>query len=429
MNEGAEEYLKEVENPTELKRVLTFEVPRDRVEKEITDIVKGIGKDINLPGFRPGKAPVDIIRARFGKTAEKEAIEKLIPEAYQKALAKESLRPVLPAEISEMKYEDGKPLSFQIAIEVYPGVKVGEYKGIKVKREVKPVADVDIDREVESLCERLSRFDKLDRPSETGDVVVVDYWRLGADGKTIRGSRTANYPFELGAKGMFKEFDEGLAGVSAGDTMTITVKYADDFHQEEVRGKTVEFGIEVKQVGRRIVPELNEEFAKSLGVASADEVKTKIRETMQASSEAEATNQAKREIVRQVVEKSDFEVPQGLVDRALESMMKSYKEEFDGSTDPTAAEKLTEIEEKLRPLAVNLVKEEFIIADIAERESIVVEDGDIEAILTTIAGRSGTPVEEVRKKATESDEIDHWRRDVMKKKVLDFLYANAEVEG
>jgi len=429
VNAGAEEYLKEVQSPSDLKRVLTFEVPRDRVEKEITDIVKGIGKDISLPGFRPGKAPADIIRARFGKTAEKEAIEKLIPEAYQKALEKESLRPVLPAEISEMKYEDGKPLSFQIAIEIYPPVKVGEYKGIKVKREVKPVEDADVDREVQGLCERLSRFEKLDRPSETGDVVVADYWRLGTDGKMIRGSRTANYPFEMGAKGMFKEFDEGLAGVSVGDTKTITVKYADDFHQEEVRGKTVEFGIEVKQVGRRIVPELNDEFAKSLGVESVDEVKTKIRETMQESGETEATSQAKREVVRQVVEKSDFEVPQGLVDRALESMMKSYKEEFDSSKDPTAAEKLTEMEEKLRPLAVNLVKEEFIIADIAERESIVVEDSDIEAIITTIAGRSGTPVEEVRKKASESDEIDHWRRDVLKKKVLDFLYANAEVEG
>jgi len=429
VNEGAEDYLKEVESPTDLKRVLTFEVPRDRVEKEIMDIIKEIGKDMTLPGFRPGKAPMDIMKARFGKTAEKEAIEKLIPEAYQKALEKESLRPVLPAEISEMKYQDGEPLTFQVAIEIFPGVEVGEYKGVKVRREVKPVEDTDVDREVESLCDRLSRFDKLDRPSETGDVVVADHWRLGQDGKMIRGSRTANYPFELGAKGMFKEFDEGLAGVTVGETKTITVKYADDFHQEEVRGKTVEFGIEVKQVGRKVIPELNEEFAKSLGVESADEVRAKIRETLQESSEAEAVTQAKREIVRLVVEKSDFEVPQGLVDRAFESMMKSYNEEFAVSKDPTAQEKLTEIEEKLKPLAVNLVKEEFIIADIAERENIVVEDSDIEAILTTIAGRSGTSIEEVRKKASESDEINHWRRDVLKRKVLDFLYANAEVEG
>ena len=429
MNQGAEEYLKDVQSPSDLKRVLTFEVPRDRVEREISGIIKAIGKDISLPGFRPGKAPADIIRARFGKTAEKEAIEKLIPEAYQKALEKESLRPVLPAEISEMEFEAGKPLSFQIAIEIYPPVKVGEYKGIKVKREVKPVEDADVDSEVQGLCERLSRFENLDRPAETGDVVIADYWRLGTDGKTIRGSRTANYPFELGAKGMFQEFNEGLTGVSPGDTRNITVKYSDDFHQEEVRGKTVEFGLEIKRVGRRILPELNDEFAKSLGVESADEVKTRMRQTMQETNEAEATNQAKREVVRRVVERSDFEVPQGLVDRALESMMKSYREEFDASKDTTAAEKLTEMEEKLRPLAVNLVKEEFIIADIAERENIVVEDSDIEAIITAIAGRSGTPVEEVRKKASESDEIDHWRRDVLKKKVLDFLYANAEVEG
>lgn len=429
MNEAAEEYLKEVHSPTNLKRVLTFEIPRDRVEKETSGIIKDIGKDVSLPGFRPGKAPMDIVKARFGKTAEKEAIEKLIPEAYRKALEKESLRPVLPAEISEMDYKEGQPLTFQVAIEIYPEVKPAEYRGVKVKRQAKKIEDADVDREIEGLCQRLSRFDKLDRPSETGDVVVADYWRIGKDGKMIRGSRVANYPFELGAKGMFQEFNEGLAGLNVGDTKTITVKYADDFHQEEVRGKTVDFGIEVKQVGRKAVPELNEELAKSLGVDSVDEIRSRIRKTLEEQSAAEAENQVKREIVRRVVEKSDFEVPQGLVDRALESMMKSYTQEFDASKDPTAQEKLTEMEEKLRPLAVNLVKEEFIIADIAERENIVVEQSDIEAILTTIAGRSGTPVEEVRKKAVESDEIDHWRRDVLKRKVLDFLYANAEVEG
>jgi trigger factor len=425
---NAEEYLKGVESPTDLKRILRFEVPRERVEREIDAIIKELRKDLSLPGFRKGKAPLDLVRSRFAETAKKEAIEKLIPEAYRNALDKESLRPVLPAEISSMEYGTEGPLSFEIAIELFPKIELDHYKGVKVKKETKPVEDADVERELEGLRQRLARFEKLEREAQIEDIVVMDYWRLGGDDRPVRGSRVTNYPAEIGGGGVVKDFDDALLGVSKGDNKTIDVTYPDDFPQEDLRGKQVRFGIEVKEVGRRVVPELDEELAKAMGLDSVEALKQKVQDGLKVAHEQEAIRKAQHDILSSVIEKSSFEVPDGLVNMGLESMMKSYQEEYERSGAPDVADKLDEIRERLRPLAINVVKEQFIIDDIAKRETIRVQEAEIEEVLKSVASQAGVSVDEARKRANESEQLDRWRRDILKRKVLDFLFEHAEIE-
>lgn len=421
-------YLKEVERPTTLKRVLQFEVPRDRVEHEIEGIIAGIRREVSMPGFRKGKAPLDLVRARFAETAEKEAIEKLIPEAYQKALRTESLRPVLPAEISNMRFGSEGPLVFQIAIEVHPEVEIKRYKGIKAHKSTKPVEEADIDREVEALRGRVARFEKLEREAGVHDIVVMDYWRVGADGKQIRGSRVTNYPAEIGAGGLVKQFNDSLMGVKKGDKKTITVTYPEDFVQEELRGRSVTFGVEVKDIGRMVLPEVNEDFAKMMGLDSVEAVRAKLKENLEAVYEEEALRKTKQDILNTIVQESSFEVPDGLVQMGLESLMKPYREQQEKVGDSETAEKLGQMKERLRPIAVNAVKEHFIVVDIARRENIAVGDDEIEEVLKSIADRAGISVDEARQQAARSEEIDRWRRDMLKDKVLDFLLGHADVK-
>jgi trigger factor len=428
MTKDGGEYLKEVKSPTNLKRVLEFEIPRERVEQEIAGIIQGIKKEIALPGFRKGKAPLDMIKARFAETAQKEAIEKLIPEAYQKALLKESLRPVTPAEISNMEYGAEGPLSFQIAIELFPEVDIKEYKGIKTKKETKMVEEADIDKELDGLRERMAQFEKLEGAAETGNVVVMDYWRVGDDEKPVPGSQVTGYPAEIGAGGLVQDFNDGLVGVRKGDRKTIEVTYPDDFPQEEMRGQSVTFGVEVKEVGRKILPDFGEPFAKTLGLDSMESVRSKIKEGLALSLEQESIRKMKQEILQSIVENSRFDVPDGLVDMGLDSMMKSYREQETKAEDDEARKKLDEMRERLRPLAVNIVKEQFIIDDIAKRETITVEDGEIEEVLKSIADRTGITIDEARRRAAESDEVGRWRRDILKGKVLDFLLEHADVK-
>ena len=398
------------------------------MEDEIESIIEGIRKEVALPGFRKGKAPLELVRARFQQTARKEAIEKLIPQAYEKALAKESLRPVLPAEISDMEYGGEGPLTFRVAIELFPQVEVKRYKGISVKKDLREVTDQDVDRQIEALRERFAGFEKLDREAAADDVVVVDYWRLGADGKRIPGSKIANYPVQLGGAGVVKEFNDGLAGVRKGDTKTIEVTYPEDFGQEDLRGKTIAFGLEVKDVGRRVVPELDEEFMKMLAVDSVDDLRTKVSEQLAAAMDNEATANMKRSVLNTIVQESTFEVPEGMVKMALDSMMESYRKEYEHPDVKDGDERLAEIRQRLHPVAVNIVKEQFIIDHLAKEEKIAVEESDFDALVRSIAERSGMSPEDVRPRLADSEELDRWRRETLKNKVLDFLLENADTQ-
>jgi trigger factor len=429
MAEKAGEYLKEVKSPTELKRVLEFEVPRERVEDEIHDIIEGIRKDVALPGFRKGKAPLEMVMARYGETARKEAIERLIPEAYEQALKKEALKPALPAEISDLKYGEDGPLAFHIAIELYPKIDLKPYAGVKVAKAAKPVEDGDVEREIGNLRERLAKYEKVEGPLESGQIAVLDYWRIGEDEKPVKGSRVANHPVEIGSGKLVKEFDEGLVGAARGETKAIEVTYPDDVPDAEMRGKTVRFGAEVKETMRKVLPGLDEDFAKMFGAESLDALKAKVREGLAAAYEQEATSQAKQEVLHKVTEENFFEVPEGFVSMALESMLKPYREEFEKEGDAETTEKLAQLTERLKPIAVKLVKEEFIVDEIAKRENIAAEEKDIEAILAALAKRKGISVEEARAEAAKSEETGRWRRDIVRNKVLDFLFRNAEVEG
>ncbi len=427
MGQQEDKYLKEISSPSELRRVLSFEVPRERVEEEIEQIIKDIRKELALPGFRKGKAPLELVRARFSETAKKEAFEKLIPLAYQRALERENLDPVLPGEISGMEYGSEGPLRFQIAIELYPRVVVKDYKGVKVTKEVKDVEDGDIEAEVENLRQRFATFEKMEKEAEPGDVVIIDYWRVGSDGKPIRGSKVSNYPVEIGSGSVVKDFNDALVGMKAGEEKMVEVLYPDDFPNEDLRGKRANFGIELKAVGRRIVPEANQEFAKMFGAESMEDLRSKIGESLEKSNEQEAQAKAKRQIMNTIVTESEFDVPDGAVELALQSLMKSYREEY-GLDQEVDEEKLKEIKERLRPLAINIVKEQFIIVEIARREGIKVKDDDINLIARSIAERAGLSVDEVMKRARESDEIGRWRQDIIRQKVLDFLYEHAEAE-
>jgi trigger factor len=237
----------------------------------------------------------------------------------------------------------------------------------------------------------------------------------------------SNYPAEIGGGNLVKEFNEELVGVKKGDRKVIEVTYPEDFSQEDLRGKSVRFEIEVKDVGRRVLPEINEDFAKAVGLASVEEVKAQVTEGLKSSYEQEAARKARHDILNSIIEESAFEVPEGMVTMGLESMLKSYREEYEKSGAPDIEQKLADIRGRLRPLAVNLVKEQFIVDDIANKENIIVEDSEIEEVIRSIAAQTGISVEEARKRAIDSDEIGRWRRDMLKGKVLDFLLEHADV--
>lgn len=427
MSDNEDLYLKQITSPSNLKRILSFEVPRQRVESEIEEILKNIRKEVELPGFRKGKAPLSLVRSRFAETAKKEALERLIPEIYGRALKKHDFHPVLPGEVSEIEFEGDGPLKFQVEVELYPQVVIGEYKGIKVKKQIRPVADSDVDSEIQALRERLAMFERVDRQACEGDVVIVDYWRIDQSGNPVPDSKVNNFPVELASQDLVKDFKQALLGVTKGETKVVDVTYPQDFPRPELRGKQARFQVEVKEVGRMILPEVDDDFARRVGAETLLDLRLQIRQMLEKARNDEAEERAKRELLSTVASQSDFEVPDGIVKLMLERMVESYvgREGLDRQDDE---EKIRQVKERLEPLARNMVKEEFVVVEIAKREGIKVEDSEIESLARSIAERVGRSTEEVMKIAKQRNEIGRWRQDMMRDKVLAFLYENALIE-
>ena len=420
-------YLKEMTSPSTLKRVLQFEVPRDKVEKEINDMIEKVRKEIKVDGFRKGKVPKELAQARYAETAQQEAIEKVIQEAYSDVLEKESLRPVTPASVTALEFDEGQPLAFTVEIEILPEIKIEKYKGMTAKKIAREVEDKDVDAEVENLRERLSTSTSVDREAANGDIVAIDYWRIDDEGKEVAESKITGFPFELGKQNVLREFDDGLVGVKKGDSKEIDVTYPEDFEHEEIRGKTVKFGVTVNDVKNKVLPELTDDFAIQVGADSLLDLRLKVRESIQKMYDDDAKSKMKGEIMQAVIEANPFEVPEAMIEASLDAMMETYKKGPDPETEE-AKQQLADLREKMRPVAVNVVKEQFIIDEIAKREGITVDEGDIREVMSAYAERMNVPVEQVRDWATKSGEIKRWRHSILGDKVTNLLLDSAEVE-
>jgi trigger factor len=421
-------YLKEIKSPSTLKRVLEFEVPRDRVEREINGLIESVRKEAKVDGFRKGKVPKDLVRARYARTAQQEAIEKVIQGAYSEVLERESLKPVTPASVTDLNFGEEGPLTFAVEIEILPEITVENYKGVRVKKIEREVEDKEVDAEIENLRERFSTSNSVDREAAVRDIVAIDYWRIGEDGNEIADSKVTGFPFELGKQNVLKEFDEGLVGARKGDSKQISVTYPDDFEQEEIRGQTVLFGVEVNDVRNKVLPELTDDFAIQAGADSLLDLRLKVRESIQRMYDDDAKSKMKREIMEAIIEANPFEVPQAMIEASLDAIMETYEKRADRD-DESLKQQLADLREKMRPVAVNVVKEQFIIDEIAKREGIQVEQADIEEVISSFAERMKAPPDRVREWAMKSGEMKRWHHSILGDKVTDLLLKSAEVEG
>ncbi len=420
-------YLKEMTSPSTLKRVLQFEVPRAEVEKQTNDMIEKVRKEIKVDGFRKGKVPKELAKARYADTAQQEAIEKVIQEAYGEVLEKQALRPVAPASVTALDFDDDQPLTFTVEIEILPEIKIEHYKGMKAKRVKREAEDKDVDAEVENLRERFSTSTAVDREAAHGDIVAIDYWRLDDDGKEIPDSKITGFPFELGKQNVLREFDEGLVGARKGDSKEISVTYPDDFEQKEIRGKTVKFGVAVSEVKNKVLPELTDDFAIQVGADSLLDLRLKVRESIQKMYDDDARSKMKGEIMQAVIEANPFEVPEAMIEASLDAMMDTYNKGPDAKSEEMKRQ-LADLREKMRPVAVNVVKEQFIIDEIAKREGITVEQADIENVMSAYAERMNVPPDQVRDWAMKSGEIKRWHHSILGDKVTNFLLDSAQVQ-
>ncbi|MBO1002627.1 trigger factor [Pseudogracilibacillus auburnensis] len=374
--------------------VLTINVSSDEFNQALDKAFKKVVKDVSLPGFRKGRIPRPIFEKRFGvESLYQDAVDIILPKAYGEAIDQTEIFPVDQPNIDIEEIERGKDLVFTCEVTVKPEVKLGEYKGLEVEEESVEVTDEDVENELKALQESQAELVLKEEGSiEEGNTVVIDFEGFLED-EAFEGGKGENHPLEIGSGQFIPGFEEQLIGKEAGEEPEISVTFPADYHAEDLAGKEALFKVKIHEVKEKELPELDDEFAKDVDedVETLEELKAKKKEELQKEKEQTAENNKREQLIEQVTDKAEVDIPEAMIDTELDQMMKEFEQrlqmqgmnlenyfQFSGQSED-------ELKEQMKNDAEKRVKTNLTLEAILDAEEIEVSEEDIDAELTEMA--------------------------------------------
>lgn len=414
-----------VNKPKEWKRVLNITVPREEVESAFDRKLKEYRGRLKLPGFRPGKAPKELIKGKYGEAIRAEMIEDIIQKSYEAACKDHELVPISSAKLNDLKAQEGDPITFTIEIEVEPEVEIKNYRKLKVKVNPSKIKAADVDKVIEDLRGRLATFEDVDRPSKKGDFLTLEYQRVLVDGQERSDVSSPQYPIEIGSS-KIKEFDKGLIGKKAGETAELSIRFPKDYGDKEIAGKHGTFTIKVLKVQQRNLPEIDEEFFKKVGDAKDEaELRERITKDLEAREMERAKNEAYDRAIDTLIKDNPFEVPPSRVDQYIDHMHEQVKQYTQpGQPEPTREQ----VEERYRDTATRTLKRYRIVEYVASKENIKATQEEVDAQIKRLAERYGQPFDTVKQTLRQNGTTNRIRQDIREQKTLDFLIGEYQPE-
>lgn len=416
----------EVTNPC--LREVSVEVPAEVVEKERQAVVSKYSKLARVPGFRKGKVPTSIVKQRFSEDINQELLESLLPRYLREETDKQKLVPVSQPRVVDLHMHEGEPLKFKASFEILPEFEVPGYQDVKAEKEDTSVSDEDVQKALDNLREQHATYENVE---EDRALVDGDFAQAGFTGTSDEeGAQPVDIPevlVEIGGSNTIPEFSENLRGAKVGEERSFDVKYAEDYGEQRLAGKTVHYKVNVKGIKKKVMPEANDEFAKELGgnFNSLDELKGKIREGMEHEKAHQAEHKAKDKIIEDLVTKYDFAVPESLVDNAIDARLERGMRAL--AAQGMKVEDMRKMDwgrlrEGQREAARREVKASLVLEKIADAEKIEVTDEELDREVQAVAQQTQQPVDAVRERLTENGGVDRIRTRLRNDKALDFLY-------
>ena len=393
---------------SETRKALSVEIPPDIVEAEIERIAGRYGKTAKVPGFRPGKVPTHIVRQRFKDAILHDLAHEVIPRAIDDVLRERSIEPVDTPDVTDVVVEEGKPRSFKATFETLPAVEPGSYEGVSLHRKAAVLEVGEVDRTLSRLRQRAARFEPVeDRASDLGDTLLVDVVRTprqklivmpGEAAEPEKPESMENVSVELGSPANPPGFDEQLVGVTAGDEKTFDTTYPEDFTIEELRSQTVGYRVTVKGIRRRVVPPLDDELAKELGLGSLDELRARVKQDLEHEAAHEADRQLRADLLKELSSRVSIELPVSMVDREIDRRLEEFVGRlFQQGVDPMKAGiDWKQFRDEQRSAAEDTVRAALLLDEIAKRESIAVTADDVRQEIEEYAAQSGREPAAVR---------------------------------
>jgi trigger factor len=414
------------------KHSLDITVPVVEVEKETERVVAEIQKKVKLPGFRPGKAPVGLVKQRFAGDIRQDVLEKLVPRFFRAAADQDHLEVVGQPNVTDVHFHAGEPLRFKAEFEVAPTFELGEYRGLTVTYTEPEVAEAEIDARIEEIREQKAEYvNEEPRPLVDGDNAVVSLESISGVAEKVSQDELM---LKIGDDATMKEFSEALRGATPGtdDTREFDVTYPEDYDRKNLAGRTVRFKATLKAVRRKELPEVNDEFAKDLGdYQTVFELREAVRKGMAHDREHKAQDDAKHQLLDKLVDTHDFAVPEVYVDRQVEMNIENQLRTLAAQGIDPRGIKLdwAKVRESQKDKAKRDVKASLLLDKIGEREAIMATQEEVDREVQKIARQQREAVAAVRAKLQKDGVIGRIAGNIRTEKTLSFLFEQARKEA
>jgi len=414
-----------IESSNGLERKLRVQVPAEQIESKVDARLKEVARKAKIDGFRPGKVPAKVVKQQFGGQVRQEVLEQVLQSSYTEAVTKEELQPAGSPQIEPETIEEGKDLTYIATIEVYPEVEIKGLDKIKVQEPAVEIGAADVDEMIDNLRKQRADFVAVERKSDDGDRVKLDFAGT-VKGEAFEGGSAEDFEFVLGEGQMLEDFEKGVKGLNAGDEKTIKVKFPKDYHSTELAGAKAEFALTIKEVAESVLPEIDEEFVKSYGIESgaADDLRADIVKNMERELEAKTKGEVKRQVMEGLAEQNPIDVPGVLVGQEAHSMQHQTMERM-GIKDHDQAPP----EDTFREPAEKRVRLGLLLQEVIADNKIEVDSDRVTAKVDELVAPYDQP-DEIRNMYLQNPQfLGQVENVVLEEQVVEFLQGQAKVSA
>ena len=415
---------------SETKKSVAVEIPSDVVDAQIDRVTRSYSRQARIPGFRPGKVPPTLIKKRFKDQILHDVAHDLIPRAIDNALRERGLEPVDTPDVKDVTLNEGEALTFTATFETLPPLDPGPLETISLRRPAVTLEADAVDKTLEQLQARAARYEPVEgRGIEDGDTVTLDVERKpAAEGE--KPDHHHDVVVEVGGKANPPGFDDELKGLTAGADKRFAIHYPDDYSVKEMAGTSVEYAVKVKDLRRKALPALDDEFAKDVGdFASLEALRDRIAQDLQREAEAEADRTLRGDLLKELAGRVTVDVPDSLVEREIERRTEEFARRLiDQQIDPRRANiDWDQFRESQRDASRESVKSALVLDEISRRENVAVTDADVDKDVAEYAARSGLTPAAVRARLEKEGALARLSAGLRREKTMDFILSKANV--
>jgi len=418
-----------------LKHEMTVVVEAADIERRVTDRLNEIGRSIRLPGFRPGKVPLNVLRKRYGPSVVGEVLERTVSDSSNEAMRERNLRPALQPKVEIVSFNEGQDLQYKLAVEVLPQIDLGNFAELQLERLKPEVPEAEIDRALERIAKQQRKSEVVDRAAATGDIVVMDF--VGSvGGVEFPGGSAKDYALELGTGSFVPGFEDQLVGIKAGEERNVEITFPADYGNEELAGKAASFKVTAKSV-KAIAPQpIDDSLASAIGMENLAALRQVVRERIERDYQGMARQKLKTALLDRLAERHNFAVPQGMIDIELETIWRQYQAQRErakqtgGEGAPEAEPEKDEasVKAEYKDIAERRVRLGLVLAEVGGKNNITVTQDEINRAMAEEARRfPGQERHVIEYYRNNPGAIDGLRAPIYEDKIIDFILELAQV--